>query len=93
MKWVPDNFKGIIAAFVVLCSFAYFFFVSVRAIKADPQIIIAIVAAMQNVLNYYFGSSQGAAKKDQLISDLSNGNPAVTGSGDININTMPDTIK
>lgn len=86
MKWIPDNFKGLVASFVVICSFAYFFFVSARTIKADPQIIIAIVAAMQNVLNYYFGSSQGANKKDQIISEMTTSTPpATTNTGDINI--------
>lgn len=69
-KWVPDNFKGILAAIVVLASFTYFFVITFFERKADPQVIIAIVAAMGNVLQYYFGSSQGANKKDQIISEM-----------------------
>lgn len=71
-KWIPDNFKGILAGIVVLSSFTYFFVITFYERKADPQVIIAIVAAMSNVLQYYFGSSQGANKKDQIISDTIN---------------------
>lgn len=67
MKWLPDNFKGILACVVVLSSFAYFFMISLMDRTADPQVIIAIVAANGNVLQYYFGSSQGANKKDEII--------------------------
>lgn len=69
MKWNPDNFKGILAGIVVFSSFFYFFTITFWDRHADPQVIIAIVAAMSNTLQYYFGSSQGANKKDQIISD------------------------
>lgn len=69
-KWIPDNFKGLIAIVVILSSFGYFFLITFSDLKADPQVIIAIVAALQTVLNYYYGSSQGANKKDQIITDL-----------------------
>lgn len=75
-KWIPDNMKGILAFVVVLASFSYFFLISFLEKNADPQVIIAIVAANTNVLQYYFGSSQGANKKDQIISDhISNEKP------------------
>jgi len=86
-KWIPDNFKGILAATVIVSSFAYFFIITFYERKADPQVIIAIVAAMSNVLQYYFGSSQGANKKDELIATM-NASPtpvATTNSGDINV--------
>lgn len=69
MKWVPENFKGILACIVVLSSFTYFFMISFMERPADPQVIIAIVAANSTVLSYYFGSSQGSNKKDQIIQD------------------------
>ncbi len=71
-KWNPDNFKGILASVVVLCSFAYFFVITFYDRNADPQVIIAIVAALSTTQQYYFGSSQGANKKDQIISDAIN---------------------
>ncbi|KIO75565.1 hypothetical protein TH53_19695 [Pedobacter lusitanus] len=63
IKWNPDNFKGILATVVVFSSFLYFFIITLCERQADPQVIIAIVAAMSNTLQYYFGSSQGANKK------------------------------
>lgn len=71
-KWIPDNFKGIIAICIVIASFSYFFLITVFEHKADPQVIIAIVAISQSVVNYYFGSSQGANKKDEIISQQIN---------------------
>lgn len=72
LKWIPDNFKAIIAMVVVFASFIYFFTVTFLDKNADPQVIIAIVAAMSNVLQYYFGSSQGSNKKDETINQLTN---------------------
>lgn len=72
LKWIPDNFKAIIAMVVVFASFAYFFIITFLEKNADPQVIIAIVAAMTNVLQYYFGSSQGSNKKDETINQLKN---------------------
>lgn len=59
---------------VVLFSFTYFFIVLLSDRNPDPQIIIALVAAQQIPLSYYFGNSQGSAKKDEAISDLSKKN-------------------
>ena len=72
LKWIPDNFKAIIAMVVVFASFFYFFTVTFLEKNADPQVIMAIVAAMSNVLQYYFGSSQGSNKKDETINQLTN---------------------
>lgn len=72
LKWIPYNFKAIIATLVVVASFVYFFTVTFLEKNADPQVIIAIVAAMSNVLQYYFGSSQGNSKKDETINQLTN---------------------
>jgi len=69
MKWVPENFKGIVAGIVILASFGYFFLITFWQRTADPQVIIAIVAAMSNVLQYYFGSSQGANKTNELLAN------------------------
>jgi len=72
MKIVSDNIKSIIALIVVLSSFTYFFTVAFTGIKADSQILIAIVGTLGVVIGYYFGTSQGSAKKDEVISNLSN---------------------
>lgn len=71
MKILTEYIKPIIAILVVLASFSYFFFTYfVGKAQADPQVIIAIIAALTQVLSYYYGSSQGTAKKDEVISDL-----------------------
>lgn len=70
MKWVPENLKGLIAIFVIACSFTYFFVITFFEKQADPQVIIAIVSANSVVLSYYFGSSQGSNKKDELLANI-----------------------
>ena len=70
MKWISDDIKPIIALLVVILSFTYFYLCTFGNVNPDPQIIIAIVAALGNTQNYYFGSSTGTAKKDETISDL-----------------------
>ena len=91
MKWPSDNLKGIMALFVLACSFTYFFVITLFEKQADPQVIIAIVSANSVVLSYYFGSSQGANKKDELLASMKPN--AVTTSGDINLETKSDEIK
>jgi len=39
------------------------------------KVIIAIVAALTQVLNYFFGSSQSSAKKDEAIVSMANSIP------------------
>lgn len=71
-----EAWKMVIASGVVLLSFAYFFITYFQGkAQSDPQVIIAIVAALTQVLNYFFGSSQSNAKKDEAISDLSKSIP------------------
>lgn len=77
-SWLSNNIKSILSVIVVGFSFAYFFMCSVRGIKPDPQILIAVVGANGIVLGYWFGSSSSSSKKDDaLVNNL--GNPTVTG--------------
>jgi len=70
MKMLNDNIKPILALFVNIMGFAYFFICLFSHEKPDPQIIMAVVNLMIAVNAYYFGSSTGNSKKDETISDL-----------------------
>lgn len=71
MKINTELLKVIIAFLVVILSFAYFFVTYFQGkAQSDPQVIIAIVAALTQVLNYFFGSSQSSAKKDEAIANI-----------------------
>jgi len=70
MKILQDNIKPILATFVNIMGFAYFFVCLFSHAKPDPQIIIAIVGTMSVVNSYYFGASTGASKKDDVIQQL-----------------------
>jgi len=70
MKTLQDNIKPILATSVTLLGFAYYFFCFFSHVKPDPQIIIAVVSLMSQVLGYYFGASTGTSKKDETIANL-----------------------
>ncbi|ASU34430.1 hypothetical protein MuYL_2543 [Mucilaginibacter xinganensis] len=57
---------------------------SIRNIKPDPQILIAFVSAISTSTGYYFGSSQGSSKKDDIIADASN-KPIVNAADTVNV--------
>jgi len=70
MKMLNDYIKPILAISTLIFSFTYFFICTFTPAHADPQIIIAIVAALNQTYNYYFGNATGAAKKDATIADM-----------------------
>lgn len=85
LKWIPENLKGLLACIVLIASFTYFFVITFLEKQADQQVIIAIVTANSMVLQYYFGSSQGNSKKDEIIANMNATPTATTNSGDINL--------
>lgn len=88
-SWLSNNIKSILSVIVVSLSFGYFYMCSIRGIKPDSQILIAIVGANGIVLGYWFGSSSSSSKKDDaMVSNL--GNPTVTGDKPIvNVTQTP----
>jgi hypothetical protein len=82
--FLNDNIKPILAILIVSFGFGYFYMCSLRDIKPDPQILIAMVAAVSAATGYYFGSSQGSSKKDDILSDQAN-NPVVDKANTVNI--------
>lgn len=89
-SFLNNNIKPILALVIVILGFGYFYMCSIRDIKPDPQILIAMVAAVSGATGYYFGSSQGSSKKDDaLVSNV--GNPTVTGdSPTVNVIPKPE---
>lgn len=74
LRNVCDSIKPILALVITTGAFSYFFLVTFTDRKPDPQIITAIVFLSGIPASYYFGSSSGAAKKDQTIQDLTKNN-------------------
>lgn len=70
IKYLTDNIKPILAIFIMLCTYGYFFALLFIDRKPDPQVIIAVVATSSTAMQYYFGNSTGAAKKDETINTL-----------------------
>jgi hypothetical protein len=62
MKQLTDNIKAILAIIVVVLGISYFYMCSLRDIKPDPQILIAIVGSVGTCLGYYFGSSSSKSE-------------------------------
>lgn len=82
--FLNDNIKPIMALVIVIFGFSYFFMCSIRNIKPDPQILIAMVAAVSAATGYYFGSSSGSSKKDEILADQSN-TPVVNKADTVNV--------
>lgn len=79
-----NNIKPILALLIVILGFSYFYMCSIRNIKPDPQILIAIVASVSGATGYYFGSSQGSSKKDDaLVEQVSK--PVVNSADTVNV--------
>lgn len=78
------NIKPIMALVIVIMGFAYFFMCSLRNIKPDPQILIAMVASVSAATGYYFGSSSGSTAKDATIANTIS-NPVVNSADTVNV--------
>lgn len=72
---LSDNIKSILALLIVTAVLGYFYMCSIRDIKPDPQITIAMVGALGTVLGYFFGSSSSTNKKQDT--QVSGDNPTV----------------
>jgi hypothetical protein len=77
-SWLSNNIKSILAVIQIVSSVAYFWMCSIRNIKPDPQILIAMVSAQGIVLGYFFGSSTKSEKQEQ---------PTINKADNVNINT------
>jgi len=74
MKTVFENIKQVLALIVVISTYAIFFMVLLKYQtdnNAVSQVIIAVVGGFGTATGYYFGYSQGAAKKDETINTMS----------------------
>lgn len=88
MKFITDNIKPILALIIVLMTYSIFIIVLFRYSgdnNAVSQVIIAVVGGFGVATGYYFGYSQGASKKDDVIASQSNQATATTESGDITV--------
>lgn len=74
--WLSKNVSSILAIGTTLLAFFLFFWVIRGEIDPDKKnIIIYILGALSaittQIFSYYFGSSQGSAKKNQMLEDIS----------------------
>ncbi len=83
MKSLSDNIKPLLAIIVTVAGFSYFYMCSIRNIKPDPQILIAIVGSVGTCLGYYFGASSSKAEQKSSV-NVPGDSPTV------NVNSTPD---
>ena len=90
MKWLPANLKGILGIITIILVFGYFYGITFFEIKLDKDIVLALIVGItafgKDIYNYFFGNTQGAAKKDELIANMQAPPVAQTTTGDINVN-------
>lgn len=72
------NIKSILALLVTILGMSYFYMCSIRNIKPDPQILIAIVGSLGTCLGYFFGSASSSNKPTDAA--------AVTNADTVNVN-------
>ncbi len=77
MNNLSNNIKSILAIIVVVLGISYFYMCSIRNIKPDPQILIAIVGSLGTTLGYYFGSSSKSDKPDTPSATVTGDSPVV----------------
>ena len=88
MKQFSENIKPILALFVAAMTYIIFLIVLFRYPtdnNAVSQVIIAVVGGFGAISGYYFGYSQGASKKDDVIAAQSVTPTATTETGDITV--------
>lgn len=97
MKTFFDNVKPVIGILTILLVFGYLFGITFTEVKLPhdivPQVLIAIVAFGKDIYSYFFGNSQGSAKKDEIISNLNSLPVATTTSGDVNVDATTKEVK
>lgn len=95
MKTFSEHIKPILALILVVGCLAYIFMITFIH-KGDSNILsqalIAIVTALSTATGYYFGYSQGAAKKDEAISNIAS-QPTITSAETVNVNTTNNPAK
>ena len=93
MKTISENIKAILALILVIGCLTYIFMITFIH-KGDSNILsqalIAIVTALSTATGYYFGYSQGAAKKDETLTQMAQ-QPTVTQAETVNVNNSTTT--
>ena len=86
-NWLNANIKPLLGLVIVVGVITYLFMVTIisKDTTVRSQALIAIVAMGTSVAGYYFGYSQGASKKDDVIASQSSSALASTETGDINV--------
>lgn len=87
--WLNDNIKPVLGILIAVSVISYFFMCSIRNIKPDPQITIAMVSALSIVLGYFFGSSVGSSKKYDALTQATN-KPIVANADTVNVASQPE---
>jgi len=69
-----SSFMAVLAVIIITCSFSMFYmimFSTIADVNRDVAMFVlgSVTTALVTVLNYYFGSSNGSAEKDQTIKD------------------------
>lgn len=80
--------KPTLGLITIILVFGYLYGITFFNVKLPrdvvPQVLIAIVAFGKDIYNYFFGNSQGAAKKDEVIANMQ-ANPTVTNAETVNV--------
>jgi hypothetical protein len=70
--WLSNNIKPICALIIIIGVMGYLFMVTLLSVDntVRSQALISVVTLGTAVVSYYYGYSQGAAKKDEAQATL-----------------------
>lgn len=87
IKSIADNIKPLLALILVVGCLSYIFMITF-IYRGDSNVLsqslIAIVTALSTATGYYFGYSQGAAKKDEVIASQTT-TPTIQNAETVNV--------
>ena len=96
MKLILEQVKPVLGLLTIILVFAYLFGITFTEVKLPhdivPQVLIAIVAFGKDIYNYFFGNSQGSAKKDDTIASLTNTNIPTIANSETTV-IVPNDVK
>lgn len=90
MKVITENIKAILALIIVLAAFGFIYMIVLlhpQDTTILSQAIIAVVGVLGTATGYYFGYSNGAAKKDEVLM-ANQQKPVVQQADNVNVNNQ-----
>lgn len=87
-SWLSENIKPLGFLIIMIGAIAYLFMVTLISndVSIRSQALIAMISLATGAAGYYYGYSQGAAKKDEALTNIAT-QPTVQQAETVNVTT------